>query len=69
MNAYAVFAVNNHLQELLDEAAANRAANVGKPSFLERIASAASSVKTTIHAPADYSNSIIPTLQDHPYQS
>ena len=69
MNAYAVFAVNNHLQELLDEAAANRRANVGKPSLRQRIASAASSVKTTLQSPADYSKSIIPTLQDYPYQS
>jgi hypothetical protein len=69
MNAYAIFAVNSHLQELLDEAAANRLANVEKPSLRKRIASAASSVKTTFQSPADYSNSILPTLQDYPYQS
>ena len=69
MNAYAIFAVNNHLQELLDEAAANRLANVAKPSLSKRIASAAASAKTTFRSPADYSNSILPTLQDYPYQS
>jgi hypothetical protein len=69
MNDYITFAVNSHLQELLDEAAANRLANVGKASLRERIASAASSVKTTLRSPADYSNSILPTLHDYPYQS
>ena len=38
MNAYAIFAVNEHLEYLLDEAARNRAANAGKPSFGQRIA-------------------------------
>ena len=69
MNAYATFAVNAHIQELLNEAAANRAALVGKPSMINRIASAAASVKTTLQSPADYSNSIIPNLQDYPYRS
>jgi hypothetical protein len=69
MNAYATFAVNAHLQDLLDEAAANRAASVGKTSMVKRIASAANSVKTTLQSPADYSNSIIPDLQEYPYRS
>jgi len=70
MNAYAVFVVNAHIQDLLDEAAADRrAVSVEKPGILERIASAASSVKTTLESPADYSKSIIPTLQDYPYRS
>ena len=69
MNAYATFAVNAHIQELLNEAAAHRAASVGKPSMLKRIASTATSVKTTLQSPADYSNSIIPNLQDYPYRS
>jgi hypothetical protein len=69
MNAYAIFVVNNHLQELLDEAAARRALKVEKPSLRQRIASAASSVKSTIDAPADYSRSIIPNLQEYPYRS
>ena len=68
MNAYATFAVNAHLQDLLDEAALRRATSVQKPGLIERIASAASSVKTTLQSPADYSKSIIPTLQDYPYR-
>jgi hypothetical protein len=69
MNAYAILAVNAHLQDLLDEAAANRSVYVDKPSIRERIASAASSVKSTLQSPADYSKSIIPNLQDYPYRS
>ena len=69
MNAYATFVVNEHLQVLLDEAAARRAVSVEKPSLRERIASAASSVKTALDAPADYSNSILPRLNDYPYRS
>jgi hypothetical protein len=64
MNAYAVFVVNAHLQELLDEAAANRFAKVEKPSLRSRIASAASTVKGAIHGPSDYGNSILPSMQD-----
>lgn len=69
MNAYANLMVNNHLQVLLDEAAARRIFKAEKPSLRQRIASAASSVKTTLESPADYSRSILPTLQDYPYRS
>jgi len=68
MNAYTTFAVNAHIQDLLDEAAARRLTSAQKPGLIERIASAASSVKTTLQSPADYSNSIIPNLQDYPYR-
>jgi hypothetical protein len=69
MNAYAIFMVNEHLQVLLDEAATRRQLKVEKPGLRQRIASAASSVKATFESPADYSNSIIPNLQDYPYRS
>jgi hypothetical protein len=69
MNAYATFAVNAHLQDLLDEAAAHRAVWVDKPGIRARIASAASSVKATFQSPADYSKSIIPSIQNYPYRS
>ena len=69
MNAYATFAVNSHLQVLLDEAAARRALTIEKPSLRARIASAASSVKAAIVVPADYSPSILPALDDYPYRS
>lgn len=69
MNAYATFSVNTHLQVLLDEAAARRAFATEKPSLRARIASAASSVKAAIEAPADYSRSVLPALDDYPYRS
>lgn len=68
MNAYAIFVVNDHLQVLLDEAATRRALSAEKPSLRRRIASAASSIRTTVQSPADYSNQILPTLQDYPYR-
>jgi hypothetical protein len=69
MNAYAIFVVNSHLQVLLDEAATRRQLKVEKPGLRQRIASAASSVKTAVTSPADYSRSILPDLQDYPYRS
>ena len=69
MNAYAIFVVNHHLQVLLDEAATRRQLKVEKPGLRQRIASAASSVKTAVTSPADYSRSILPDLQDYPYRS
>jgi hypothetical protein len=68
MNAYATFMVNAHLQDLLDEAAARRMVSVEKPGIRVRIASAASKAKATLQSPADYSNSILPNLQDYPYR-
>jgi hypothetical protein len=69
MNSYSILIVNEHLDYLLEEAAARRAQTSGKPGLLKRIASAASSVKEAIEAPADYSRSILPTLHDYPYRS
>ena len=69
MNSYSILIVNEHIQYLLDEAAAHRTAKVEKPGLFERIASAASSVKAAIDAPADYSRSILPPLHDYPYRS
>ena len=69
MNSYSILIVNEHLDYLLDEVAARRAQTAEKPGLLERIASAASAVRAAIDAPADYSNSILPTLSDYPYRS
>jgi len=69
MNTFAIFYVNEHLQVLLDEAATRRNEHAQKPGLRERIASAASSVKSTLQSPADYSQSILPTLDDYPYRS
>ena len=68
MNSYSILVVNEHLEYLLEEAAARRAQTADTPGLLKRIASAAASVKATI-APADHSPSILPTLNDYPYRS
>jgi hypothetical protein len=69
MHAYAVFAVNEHMEYLLAEAAQRRALRADKPSLRERIASAAATVRNAVDAPADYSKSILPKLNDYPYRS
>ena len=69
MNSYSILIVNEHLDYLLEEAADRRAQTANRPGLLKRIASAAASVKTAIDAPADYSRSILPTLNDYPYRS
>lgn len=69
MNSYSILMATDHIQVLLDEAAARRAHHVEKPGMFERIASAASSVRAAIDGPADYSRSILPTLDDYPYRS
>jgi hypothetical protein len=69
MNTYSILIVNEHLDYLLEEAAARRAHTAEKPGLLTRIASAAASVRAAIDAPADYSKSVLPTLDDYPYRS
>jgi hypothetical protein len=69
MNAFAIFAVNEHLEFLLDEAAQRRAVKSDKPSLFRRIASAASKAREALNAEADYSKSILPTLDKYPYRS
>ncbi len=68
MNAYAIFAVNEHLEYLLDEAAQNRAANAGKPSFLKRIGKAVESLRMTFSDTANSVGSVLPKFEDYPYR-
>lgn len=68
MNAYAIFAVNEHLESLIDEAARNRAARFGKPSLSERIATAVSSLRMTFATRTYEMSSILPKLEDYPYR-
>ncbi len=67
MNAYAIFAVNEHLEYLLDEAAQNRAANAGKPSFLQRIGKAVDSLRMSF-TDSTGSSAVLPRLEDYPYR-
>ena len=48
MNALAILYVNQHLQELLDEAAHDRATRAFRPTLASRIASALSSLRVAI---------------------
>ena len=68
MNAYAIFAVNEHLEYLIDEAARNHAANAGKPSLRARIATAVESVRLTVATATYETSSILPKLEDYPYR-
>jgi hypothetical protein len=66
VNAYAIFAVNEHLEYLLDEAAQNRAVNAGKPSFLQRIEKAVQSLRMNFTDSG--SSQVLPKLEDYPYR-
>lgn len=68
MNAYAIFAVNEHLEFLMDEAARNRTANAGKPSLRARIATAVQSLRLTVATATYETSSILPKLEDYPYR-
>jgi hypothetical protein len=52
MNAYAVFVVHEHMESLLAEAAKRRMSAATKPSLRQRIASAATSIRSAFTAPA-----------------
>jgi hypothetical protein len=68
VNAYAIFAVNEHLEYLIDEAARNRSANAGKPSMFKRIASAFGSFRPSATRANEDWGSILPKLEDYPYR-
>jgi hypothetical protein len=68
VNAYAIFAVNEHLEFLLDEAAQNRAVNAGKPGFYQRIVKAVESFRMTFVDVTDGVGSVLPKFEDYPYR-
>jgi len=69
MNAYAALAVNEHIEYLRAEAVQRRLVQSDKPSLLERIASAASTVRMAVAMPMDNRGTILPKLEDYPYRS
>jgi hypothetical protein len=70
MNAFAVLVVNEHMEFLLAEAAANRLAKtIQKPSLRDRIASVAGSVRSAFTAPVDSTSTVLPKLEDSAYRS
>ncbi|MGH2477475.1 MAG: hypothetical protein ACRDIL_19650 [Candidatus Limnocylindrales bacterium] len=64
MNALAVLYVNEHLQDLLDEAAERRALKADRPSLRQRIASAASDVQARLAMPLDNRGTLVQKLSD-----
>ena len=67
MNAYAIFAVNEHLEYLIEDAARNRSQKTG-PSLRQRIANATASVRLNFATAKYESSSILPKLEDYPYR-
>lgn len=63
MNALAVLYVNEHLQEILDDAEQRRA-RMDRPSLIDRIRSAASKVKASLGQPLDNRGWMFPALDD-----
>jgi len=68
MNAYAIFAVNEHLEYLLDEAARNRATKAAKPGLRTRFASAVDKLRLNVATSTYEMSSILPKLDDYPYR-
>ncbi len=60
MNAYAIFAVNEHLEFLLEEAARNRMPKHQKPGLRSRIASAVDKVRSSVAGSTFETGSILP---------
>jgi hypothetical protein len=70
MNAYAIFAVNEHLEFLLTEAAERRmAGQLPKRTLKSRITAAIASVRAAVPTTVDTTSSILPRLDDYPYRS
>jgi hypothetical protein len=64
MNALAILYVNEHLQEILDDAAEQRRAHIDRLSLIDRIRSAASQVKASLAQPLDNRGWMFPALDD-----
>lgn len=68
MNAYAIFAVNEHLEYLIEDAARHRATRADKPSLRSRIAGAVAKVRDSVATRTYDASSILPKLEDYPYR-
>ena len=69
MHAYTALVINEHLDQLRAEAAERNTARGPQPSLLDRVASAASRVRTAVTTPADGRNAVLPSLDNYPYRS
>jgi hypothetical protein len=69
MNALAIIYVNAHLQDILEDAAVQRRSEIGQPSLVDRIRSAASSISAALARPLDNRGWMFPALDDSPNRS
>jgi hypothetical protein len=69
MNAYTALLATEHIEYLRAEAAQRRQVQSDQPSLLDRIASAASTVRQVLALPLDNRGTILPRLEDYPYRS
>lgn len=65
MQAYAVFAVNQHLETLLAEAARHRAVQVSKPSLRTRITARLAGIGALIEGADASARERTPHTRDH----
>jgi hypothetical protein len=69
VNAFAIFAVNEHLEFLLAEAAANRAVKKPGRSLRSRLAAAVASLNAGIEAQTDFIGTLLgPKPADYQYR-
>jgi hypothetical protein len=71
MNAYSIFIVNDHLEYLRQQAAADRAAKLtakryGRPSLGQRVASAFETLDRIIEGQMDIIGNLVPKMSDYP---
>ena len=66
MNAYALLAVNEHLEYLRAESARRARYAVPGPSLRDRIASATDGLRRSLRG--ESSSTFLPALQDYPYR-
>lgn len=66
MNAFAIFVVNDHMEQLRREAAERHARPAQSSTFARRIAAAAADLKAALITPTSISNPILPTLNGYP---
>lgn len=68
MNAYAIFAINEHLEFLLEEAAERRVRESRKPRGRNRIARILDSLNESFERAANAATGLVPALTDYPYR-
>jgi hypothetical protein len=69
MNAYAIFAINDHLEFLLEEAAERRARDARKPRGRGRISSMVAAIRRSLDRPTANAESRGRIVTDHPFRS